>query len=69
MDTVTIVIAIIFIVLIILLFVLTILFKNTKKKNLLNTIDRLTSLKNSIISASLITELSKAGKLVNNKKI
>ena len=69
MDTVTIVIAIIFIVLIILLFVLTFLFKNVRKKSLLNTIDRLTALKNSIISASLITELSKAGKLVNNKKI
>ena len=69
MDTVTIVIAIIFIVLIILLFVLTIIFKNAKKKSILNTIDRLTSLKNSIISASLITELSKASKLVNNKKI
>ena len=69
MDTVTIVIAIIFIVLIILLFVLTFIFKNARKKSLLNTIDRLTALKNSIISASLITELSKAGKLVNNKKI
>ena len=69
MDTVTIVIAIIFIVLIILLFVLTFVFKNNKRKSILNTIDRLTSLKNSIISASLITELSKASKLVNNKKI
>ena len=69
MDTVTIVIAIIFIVLIILLFVLTFVFKNNKRKSILNTIDRLTSLKNSIISASLITELSKANKLVNNKKI
>lgn len=69
MDTVTIVIAIIFIILIILLFVLTVIFKNAKKKSILSTIDRLTSLKNSIISASLITELSKASKLVNNKKI
>lgn len=69
MDTVTIVIAIIFIVLIILLFVLTFVFKSNKRKSILNTIDRLTSLKNSIISASLITELSKASKLVNNKKI
>ena len=69
MDSVTIDIAIIYIVLIILLFVLTFVFKNNKRKSILNTIDRLTSLKNSIISASLITELSKASKLVNNKKI
>ena len=49
MDTVTIVIAIIFIVLIILLFVLTFIFKNARKKSLLNTIDRLTALKNSFV--------------------
>ena len=44
------------------------MFKNNKKKTILNTIDKLTTQKNQIISASLITELSKASKLVNNNK-
>jgi hypothetical protein len=37
MDKATIIIAIIFVILIISLFVVTILFKNSKKKNILNT--------------------------------
>ena len=41
---------------------------NKKKKNVLRNIDRLTTEKNLIISSSLITELAKAEKLVNNKK-
>lgn len=68
MDGVTIIIAIIFVILIILLLIVTFVFKNSKKKSILNTIDRLTTEKNQIISASLITELSKASKLVNNNK-
>ena len=68
MDGVTIIIAVIFVILIILLLVVTFVFKNNKKKSILNTIDRLTTEKNQIISASLITELSKASKLVNNNK-
>ena len=68
MDKATIIIAIIFVILIILLFVVTIVFKNSKKKSILSTIDKLTTEKNQIISASLITELSKANKLVNNNK-
>ena len=69
MNKTTLIIAIVFIILIILLFGLVILLKRNKKKNIMNTIDRLTTEKNLIMSSSLITELSKASKLVNNKKI
>lgn len=69
MNKTTLIIAIIFIILIILLFGLVLLLKRKKKKNIMNTIDRLTTEKNLIMSSSLITELSKASKLVNNKKI
>ena len=62
MDSATIIIAVIFVILIIILLVVTVMFKNNKKKNILNTIDKLTTQKNQIISASLITELSKASK-------
>ena len=68
MDSATIIIAVVFVILIIILLVVTVVFKNNKKKTILNTIDKLTMQKNQIISASLITELSKAGKLVNNNK-
>ena len=68
MDSVTIIIAIIFVILITILLIVTVVFKNNKKKTILNTIDKLTTQKNLVISASLITELSKASKLVNNKK-
>jgi len=53
---------------IILLYVLIIILKHSKKKYILSSIDKLTTEKNLIISAGLITELSKAAKLVNNKK-
>lgn len=69
MNKTTLIIAIVFIILIILLFGLVLLLKRNKKKNIMNTIDRLTTEKNLIMSSSLITELSKASKLVNNKKI
>ena len=69
MDKVTIIITGIFIFCIILLYILTIIIKNKKKKEILSNIDRLTTEKNLIISSSLITELGKANKLINNKKI
>ena len=69
MDKVTIIITGIFIFCIILLYILTIIIKNKKKKEILFNVDRLTTEKNLIISSSLITELSKANKLINNKKI
>ena len=69
MDKVTIIITGIFVFCIILLYILTIVIKNKKKKEILSNIDRLTTEKNLIISSSLITELGKANKLINNKKI
>lgn len=69
MNKTTIIIAIIFIILIILLYILTIVFKNKRKKDILSKIDKLTTEKNLIMSSALITELSKASKLTNNKKI
>lgn len=69
MDKVTIIITGIFVFCIILLYILTIIIKNKKKKEILSNIDRLTTEKNLIISSSLITELGKANKLINNKKI
>lgn len=69
MDKITIIIAGIFVFCIILLYILTIIIKNKKKKEILFNVDRLTTEKNLIISSSLITELSKANKLINNKKI
>ena len=69
MNKVTVIIAIIFVVFIILLYVLIVVLKKKKKKFITTNIDRLTTEKNLIISASLKTELAKAEKLVNNKKI
>ncbi len=69
MNKVTVIIALIFVIFIILLYVLILVLKNKKKKNITTSIDRLTTEKNLIISASLKTELAKAEKLVNNKKI
>lgn len=69
MDKVTAIISIVFLIFIFLLYILTIIIKSKKKKTILNTIDKLTTEKNLIISSSLITELSKAGKLANNKKL
>ncbi len=69
MNKVTAIIALVFIIIMILLYVIKLIIKANNKKNISNTIDKLTTEKNMIISANLITELSKAGKLVNNKKI
>ena len=69
MNKTTIIIAFIFIFLIILLYILTLIIKNKRKKDILSNIDRLTTEKNLIMSSSLITELAKASKLTNNKKI
>ena len=69
MDKITIIITGIFVFCIILIYILTIIIKNKKKKEILFNVDRLTTEKNLIISSSLITELSKANKLINNKKI
>ncbi len=68
MNKTTIIIGIIFLVLGILLYVLILVLKNNKKKNIISLIDKLTTEKNLIISASLMSELQKAKKLVNNKK-
>ena len=64
----TVIIIIIILLAVILYFGIKYLLKNKKKKNVLRNIDRLTTEKNLIISSSLITELAKAEKLVNNKK-
>ncbi len=45
------------------------LLERKKRKSILQNIDKLTTEKNLIISSSLITELAKAEKLINNKKI
>ena len=68
MNKTTIIIGIVFVVIGILLYVLILVLKNNKKKNIISLIDKLTSEKNLIISASLMSELQKAKKLVNNKK-
>ena len=69
MNKIKAIIALIFIIIMALLYVLIIIMKNNKKKHIMSAIDRLTTEKNLIISASLRTELSKTSKLVNNKKI
>lgn len=69
MNKVTAIIALVFIIIMALLYVLIIVIKNNKKKRIMSAVDKLTTEKNLIISASLITELSKCSKLVNNKKI
>ena len=68
MNKITIIIAGVFILLSALLFILTIIIKNKRKNNLLSSVDKLTTEKNLIISSQLMSELSKASKLVNNKK-
>ena len=69
MNKTTLIIGIIFFVFIILLVVLNIVIKNKKKKSIINTLDKLNTEKNLIISSTLITELDKAEKLANNKKL
>ncbi len=68
MNKITIIIVSAFILLSALLFVLTIIIKNKRKNSILSSIDKLTTEKNLIISSQLMSELSKANKLVNNKK-
>ena len=68
MNKITIIIAGLFVLLSALLFILTIIIKNKRKNNILSSIDKLTTEKNLIISSQLMSELSKASKLVNNKK-
>ena len=69
MNKVTVIIALVSLFLAFILYVLILVLKNRKKKQIMSSVDRLTTEKNLIISATLITELSKASKLVNNKKI
>lgn len=69
MNKITIIIAGVFILLSALLFVLTIIIKNKRKNNILSSVDKLTTEKNLIISSQLMSELSKASKLVNNKRL
>ena len=69
MNKTTIIIAMVFIILIILLYILTIIIKSKRKKDILSNVDRLTTEKNLIMSSALITELARASKLTNNKKI
>ncbi len=69
MNKTTLIIIISFIVLLIIFFVIFFIIKYKKKKNIFNSIDRLSREKNMIISPSLITELNKAEKLANNKKL
>ena len=69
MNKITAIITLIFILLMFLLYVLILIIRKNKSKHILAVIDRLTTEKNLIISASLRTELSKSQKLVNNKKI
>lgn len=68
MNKITIIIVGAFILLSALLFVFTIIIKNKRKNSILSSIDKLTTEKNLIISSQLMSELSKANKLVNNKK-
>lgn len=68
MNKITIIIAGAFILLSALLFVLTILIKKRRKNSILSSVDKLTTEKNLIISSQLMSELSKASKLINNKK-
>ncbi len=69
MNKVTLIIIGCFVLFVILLLVVVLIMKSRKKKNILATIDRLTTEKNLIISSVLISELAKASKLANNKKI
>lgn len=69
MGKTTIIIICVFVILFIFVSIILIQIKHRKKKNILDAVDKLTLDKNLIISTSLVTELSKAEKLVNNKKL
>ena len=69
MNKTSIIIICSFVGLLLVLLVVFLLLKQKKKKSILNVIDRLTTEKNMIVPVSLITELNKAEKLANNKKL
>ncbi len=69
MNKTSIIIICSFVGLLLILLVVFILLKQKKKKSILSAIDRLTTEKNMIVPVSLITELNKAEKLANNKKL
>lgn len=69
MNKITLIIIGSFVFMTLMLLAIVLIMKNKKKKNILATLDRLTTEKNLIISSVLITELAKASKLANNKKI
>ncbi|MBQ6285978.1 MAG: septation ring formation regulator EzrA [Bacilli bacterium] len=69
MNKTTLIIGIVLLLLVIFLTVLIVAFKNKKKKNIINNLDKLNTEKNLIISSTLITDLDKAEKLANNKKL
>ena len=69
MGKTTIIIICVFVILFIFVSIILIQIKHRKKKNILDAVDKLTLDKNLIISTSLVTELSKAEKLANNKKL
>ena len=69
MNKITVIIALISLFLVFVLYILIVILRNNKKKYISASIDKLTTEKNLIISAALITELSKASKLANNQKI
>ncbi len=69
MNKTTLIIGIVFLLLVIFLTVLIVVFKNKKKKTIINNLDKLNTEKNLIISSTLITDLDKAEKLANNKKL
>ncbi|MBR4177855.1 MAG: septation ring formation regulator EzrA [Bacilli bacterium] len=69
MNKTTLIIILVFLFVVLLLYILMVILKNNKKKSIMSSIDKLTTEKNLIISASLMTELSKASKLANNKNI
>lgn len=69
MNKTTIIIICSIVFLSLLLFVVIYLIKRKQKNSILSAVDRLTTEKNLILSSTLMTELSKASKLANNKKI
>jgi len=69
MDKLTIIIITIALIFSIGIIVFLVLHKTKKKKRIIDSVDKLTLEKNLIMSSSLITELAKAEKLVNNKKM
>ncbi len=68
MDKTTLIIVASFILLTIILLIVILIIKNQKKRSISKAIDKLNISKNMIISSSLISELSKSEKLINNKK-